>query len=815
MDGFRKLVDRRACRLTSADADMAATVAVTDRDGRVTCWSSEAEDLLGYTAADIIGRPVTDLLSADDTVLHRDGHPLDVQVHLRPLLDAEGETGFLLTAQRRANSAEQPAGDALVQCAFDHLPTPFALYDREARLQQMNLAMTRISGYNGEEEVRGKFLTEFLHPEAYENIERRIFRVLESGKPESFEPFVRAPGEPRAHAWAIDVFPLRDAAGRTQGAGLAASDYSQQYDSRERLALLSEARTRIGTSLEVAGTAQELAEVAVPRFADVVAVDLLEPVSRGDLPAPVLTGPVQLRRAALQTASRIAWDRLAPGEISRHPASSPIARCLATGRAVLHRLADPEVVRWFTEDPAQGAQARACGAHSLIAVPIRARGAILGAALFVRCATTRDRFGPDCLAVTEDLVARAAICLDNARRFTHERDIALALQRALLPHGLTEHQAAETAARYLPAGGGAQAGGDWFDVIDLPGARIGLVVGDVVGHGINASATMGRLRTAVRTLADIDLPPDELLTHLDDIVSHTDDEQGADATGDIPGDVGARCLYAVYDPLPGTCTLARAGHPAPLLVHPDGTSTVVDLPLGPPLGLGSLPFEATEMTLPEGSLLALFTDGLVTGRDHDIDERLSTLRRALAQPTSSLDTLCDAVLDALHPEPHTDDIALLLARTHILDEDHVASWDIPVDPAAVAQARRRAGDQLAAWGLEEAAFITELIVSELVTNAIRHASGPIRLTLIKDETLICEVSDGSSTSPHLRRARVYDEGGRGLYMVAELTQRWGTRYIREGKTIWAEQLIPTPEERVPVTGGTSATAVRSSGLPPT
>ncbi|MFJ8111696.1 SpoIIE family protein phosphatase [Streptomyces sp. NPDC096132] len=791
MDGFDKVVGRLTRRWTDAGPAPSEPVAVTDRDGLVTSWSSKAQDLLGYTAREMVGRPMTLLLAADDTVLHRDGRPLDVRLRLWPLLDTDGEAGFLLTAQHPAGGGEPSGHGALVGWGFDQSPTPVALYDRQARLQRMNQQMIHTSGH-AEDELRGKLLHETLRTVEFAELEQRILRVLESGSPQFIERYVRAPGEAKAHAWAVDIYPLKDADGRTQGVGVAASDYSQQYDSRERLALLSEARTRIGASLNVAGTARELTEVAVPRFADIAAVDLLDPVSQGDLPAPVLTGPVQVRRAALRTAFPVVWEAPAPGELTRHPVSSPLTRCLTTGQAQLHHITDPEIARWFADDPAQAAQAGASGAHSLIAVPIRARGTTLGAALFLRCGATRDPFGPDDLTVTEDLVARAAICLDNSRRFTRERGIALALQRALLPHGLAAHPAAETAARYLPAGGTTQAGGDWFDVISLPGARIGLVVGDVVGHGINASATMGRLRTAVRTLADIDLPPDELLTHLDDIVTHANDEQATDPAGEIPGDLGATCLYAVYDPLSGTCAMSRAGHPAPVVVHPDGTGTVVELPSGPPLGLGSLPFEATELTLPEGSVLVLFTDGLVTGRDQDIDEGLAALRGALARPADSLETLCDTVLDALRPEQQADDIALLLARTRILDDDHVASWDVRVDPAAVAETRRRASDRLTSWGLDEAAFITELIVSELVTNAIRYGSGPIRLTLIKNETLVCEVSDGSSTSPHLRRARVYDEGGRGLYMVAELTQRWGTRYTHEGKTIWAEQALPSP-----------------------
>ncbi|WP_157867897.1 ATP-binding SpoIIE family protein phosphatase, partial [Streptomyces prasinus] len=384
-----------------------------------------------------------------------------------------------------------------------------------------------------------------------------------------------------------------------------------------------------------------------------------------------------------------------------------------------------------------------------------------------------------------EITARAAVCIDNARRYSRERETTLTLQRSLLPRGLPRTAAVDAASRYLPAAR-TGVGGDWFDVIPLSGMRVAMVVGDVVGHGIQASATMGRLRTAVRTLADIDLAPEELLTHLDDLVLHLSHESGGDAG---PGEVGATCLYAVYDPVSRRCTLSRAGHPPPVLVPPDGPVRVLDMPSGPPLGVGGLPFESVELELPEGSVLGFYTDGLVNGRGDGTDTGPHLLCEALSHAASgALEEACDRVLHAtLPPGPATDDVTLLLTRTRGLSSSQVATWDIPADPALVAPVRKWVLDQLGVWGLTDVSFTVELVVSELVTNAIRYGAPPIRLRLICDaSTLICEVSDGSHTAPHLRRAKTWDEGGRGLLLVAQLTQRWGSRHTAEGKTIWAE-----------------------------
>jgi serine phosphatase RsbU (regulator of sigma subunit)/anti-sigma regulatory factor (Ser/Thr protein kinase) len=421
-----------------------------------------------------------------------------------------------------------------------------------------------------------------------------------------------------------------------------------------------------------------------------------------------------------------------------------------------------------------------------MAVPLTARGSTLGVVMLMR--TRPEAFTGDDFTLARELASRAALCVDNARRYTRERSAALALQASLLPHGQSRQSAVDVAARYCPADTGAGVGGDWFDVIPLSGARVGLVVGDVVGHGIQASATMGRLRTAVQTLADVDLPPDELLAHLDDLVLRL----GGNDSG--AGEIGATCLYAVYDPVARTLTAAGAGHPPPIMLLPDGRTRVVDVSVGPVLGVGGLPFEAVETGLPEGSVLALYSDGLVEAADRDPDRGMARLRRVLERASGTLEERCDQLLAAMMPEHSTDDAALLLARTKALHADQVRVWDLRADSSVVGEARRLADAQLEEWGLPDLAFVTELVVSELVTNAIRHGSPPIQLRLIYDQSLICEVSDGSSTSPHLRRARTLDEGGRGLLLVAQLTTNWGTRHTPTGKTIWAEQAL-SPRSR--------------------
>jgi serine phosphatase RsbU (regulator of sigma subunit)/PAS domain-containing protein len=559
---------------------------------------------------------------------------------------------------------------------------------------------------------------------------------------------------------------------------------------RERLKMLYEAGVRIGTTLDVVRTAEELSEVAVPRFADFVTVELLDPVLHGEEPTGVHT---EMRRAAV---SGIREDHpLQPvGDLIRFVVpTTPMAAALASGHAVLE--ADLTVAHgWRAQDPAGADVALAFGVHSLLAAPLQARGVVLGMANFWR-SERPERFEGEDLSFAEELAARAAVAIDNARRFTREHAMAVTLQRSLLPRVLPEQSALDVAYRYLPAQAGV--GGDWFDVIRLPGARVALVVGDVVGHGLHAAATMGRLRTAVHNFSALDLPPDELLGHLDELVTRIDQEESGNGGGE--GITGATCLYAIYDPVSGLCSVATAGHLAPALVRPDGTVEFPEVPAFPPLGLGGLPFETTELHLPEGTRLVLYTDGLIEHRDRDIDTGLRLLRSTLTDHADRTpEQTCEAVFHAMLPPHRRDDIALLVARTNLLNPDRVADWDVPLDPAAVAPIRAACGRQLGVWGLEDIGFTTELMLSELITNAIRYGSEPIHVRLLHERSLICEVSDGSSTSPHLRRAATMDEGGRGLFLVSQFAGRWGTRYTPTGKVMWTEQPLA---DRQPETAG--------------
>ncbi|MEU6082430.1 SpoIIE family protein phosphatase [Streptomyces sp. NPDC047108] len=833
------------------DVTRAAT-AVLDAEDVIIGWSPAAEELLGYTAEEIIGHRVDTLLVGRPTpepafpgfveppagplppsepriARHRDGHVLQVATTVCELENGGSGPARVLVAAELEVLRRWESHQAMRQGLATQSPIALCIYDRDLHVawanakyeEEIGVPLEDFTGRHIEELYpAGEFLTE-TYPVTLAEVMRY---VLATGEPVVDLHFHgRPPVDPHNdHFWSCSYYRLQDARGHVLGVCEDAFDITDRYRTQQRLELLVRAGGNIGTTLDMELLAREITDVVVPRFADTVTVDVMEAVLEGEEPDPARESPAPLLRMARRSgrkdgehavgtaggdpvATREAEDRKPtedaedlrapdePGtsgagdgsgdeERTPHPISyppaSPQGRGLSSGRTILE--------------------------EGTLVVPLRARGTTMGLVTFLRTRNPTP-FDSGELALADELVARTAVSLDNARRYTRERTAALTLQRSLLPQHLPPQTALDVAHRYLPTDSRAGVGGDWFDVIALSGTRVGLVVGDVVGHGLNAAATMGRLRTTVRALARLDLAPDELLFRLDDLVGQSAEEGAAASAGGRPApedDVatGVTCLYAVYDPVSRLCTMARAGHLPPVIVEPDGALSFPELPPGPPLGLGGLPFESLEIELPEGSLLALFTDGLVGSRTRDLDAGLEKLGRVLTEPGRSLEDTCDQALAELLPGgPAADDAALLLVRTRRMGADQVAVWELPPEPAGVAKARELASARLREWGLEELAFTTELVVSELVTNAIRHAAPPVLLRLIRDRTLLCEVSDGGHTSPHLRHSASDDEGGRGLFIVAQMVRRWGTRYTPSGKTIWTEQVFPDGDAPLPYT----------------
>ncbi|MER6445964.1 SpoIIE family protein phosphatase [Streptomyces venezuelae] len=782
--------------------------AVLDEHGRVVGWSERAQEHLGYPPGEVLGRraieflcdsrdreAVLDAVAASERdrawsgvlpVLHRSGRRVELAFRARAVIRAGPSREWFLVVAPAQEVLRWETDRSVLDGLFRRSPIGLSVHAPDLSILRINRALARFTQLPAAE-IRGLRIGDFLIGPDVETIETRLRRVLETGAPLIFtEQPCRLRSDPdHERVVSVSAFRMQDPSGGILGVTQLVEDVTDRYRARRRLALLNRASARIGTTLDLGQTTRELADVAVPDLADAVSVDLLESVARGDETAGEDGG--QVRRMAVNSVVAEALQVMhSAGEVFRFDPRTPHARCLAEQRSILE-----PVLRsspgWYFRDAERRRRALDLDAHSLIVVPLTARGLLLGLLSLWR-AERPEPFEEDDLTLAEEFAARAALCIDNARRYTQQHQAALTLQRSLLPQTLPEYSAVEVAHRYLPADPATGVGGDWFDVIPLSGARVALVVGDVVGHGLHAAATMGRLRTAVHTLASLDYAPDEVLSHLDDLVDRLADEQEP-ADGSAPGRqiVGATCLYAVYDPTSRRCTLARAGHLPPAVVTSDGTVSLPDLPEGPPLGLGGLPFESAELELAEGSLLVLYTDGLVEARGLDLDEGLARLREALSRPGRSLQETCTAVQDALLPDHPPDDVALLLARTRVLAPERVASWELPAEPTAAARARHLTETTLTGWGLEELAFTAELVVSELVTNAYRYGGGtPLTLRFIRDRSLICEVSDRSSTAPHLRRARTTDEGGRGLFLVAQFTERWGTRYTRDGKTVWTE-----------------------------
>jgi serine phosphatase RsbU (regulator of sigma subunit) len=456
-------------------------------------------------------------------------------------------------------------------------------------------------------------------------------------------------------------------------------------------------------------------------------------------------------------------------------ALAPVAEAMRTHRP------------WFVSSPEEYAQRypeiadipAKSGKQAWAFMPLVVSGHVVGLCVISfahpRCLTGAEQA---LLIAISGLIAQA---LERARLFDAEHARAQALQRALLPQELPALPAVTAAAQYLPAGPGMDVGGDWYDVIPLSADRAALVIGDVMGHGLPEAVIMGRLRTAVQTLSDLELPPDEILGHLNDLVNGLGD------------DTFATCLYAVYDPTTAICSVARAGHPPLAIVRPDGQVYFAEGHGDPPLGVADPPFEVVDLPVPQDGLLVLYTDGLIESAECDVDRGMSRLAELLrTQHARGLSQLCNSLTEALMPANRQcpDDAALLVVQVHATAPDSIVTWSLPENPRGAGAARQHVRETLAAWHLDDLTLTTEMLASELVANVVRHARGPARLRLLRSRSLFCEVFDGSLTTPRIRRTSWTDEGGRGLQLIAALSDRWGTRYLATGKWIWTEQFLP-------------------------
>ncbi|MEU8763279.1 SpoIIE family protein phosphatase [Streptomyces sp. NPDC048659] len=650
-----------------------------DEDGRIVLWGPRAEELFGHPTAEALGRDAVALLVAERhrepvrsliarvasgggpragvfPVRHRDGRTVPVEFRATRLQDERGRPYVLGLAADRAAARRAERDLSLSSLLVGHSPIGLAVVDHGLRFVLVNPALERIDGRPAAAHL-GRTVTEAVDSPDAEALAAALGEVLRTGEPVRSLTVrgVRGPGG-EERVWSVSLYRLETPERRVMGAAASVSDITEQHAAartaaraRRRLAVIADASERVGTTLDLDLTAHELADLVVPEFADIAAVDVLEDILTQPGPART-SGPAVFRAlavtAAYPTPAQEAADPV--GEPARYGAERLVTQCARTGRPVLVRhVTDADLPR-IASGEATAALLRRAGIHSYLAVPLRARGVVLGV-LDLKRARNSVPFDEDDVLLAGELAARAAVAIDNARWYRHQSQAALALQRHLLPHGPPRLNGLDVAYRYQPASESVEVGGDWFDAIPLPDGKTALVVGDVMGSGINAAATMGQFRTAARTLASLGLAPAVVLEHLDRTAAELDEAM-------------ATCVCAVYDPYSGSCRVANAGHPPPVHVAAGRAPRLLELSEGAPLGVGGVPFETREFPFGTGDDLVLYTDGLVETRDQDIDVRLAALTDLLDRAPLPLEQICDLLLGALRGADDHDDVALLIAR---------------------------------------------------------------------------------------------------------------------------------------------------------
>ncbi|QTD96468.1 SpoIIE family protein phosphatase [Streptomyces cyanogenus] len=656
-----------------------------DTDGRIVLWSPQAEELFGYTAQEalgqyaarlmvheqhiqLVGKLFADVMRTGESwaggfpIRRKDGSTRLVEFRNMRLLDDQGDVYALGLAADQSTVRRLEQEVALSERMVMQSPIGYAVLDTELRFVSVNPALEKITGVPAAEHA-GRTLREVLPMLDSTSVEAGARRVLETGVPVIDDRLVgRTPADPdEDHTWAHSLYRLEDAMGNVLGVAVSVVDITEQHRAsveaeaaRRRLAVIADASARIGTTLELERTACELAEVAVPELADVAAVDLLDAVVEGRQSTLGPSEAAVIRALAVRPAdgSEAVCAADPPGQIARYAPDRLVTECVRTGEAVLvPQVKDGDLPR-IARSPEAAVLLGRAGLHSYLAVPLIARGEVLGA-LDLKRTRNPAPFDEDDVLLARELAARAAVQIDNARWYQNARNTALTLQRSLLPSHPPVTTGLEVASRYQPAGATSEVGGDWFDVIPLEGGKTALVVGDVMGSGISAAATMGRLRTATTTLAALDLDPARLLEHLDKTTSALDHSI-------------ATCVYAVHDPHLRQCRIANAGHLPPARVRPGHPPELLDLPTGVPLGVGGVEFSTVTVDFAPGDELVFYTDGLVETRRHSLDERLAFMLSLLDDPARPLEEACDLLLRTLHHPDNHDDVALLIARAQEL-----------------------------------------------------------------------------------------------------------------------------------------------------
>ncbi|MEV7415021.1 SpoIIE family protein phosphatase [Streptomyces sp. NPDC089919] len=653
---------------------VAVAVFGLDEQGRVAYWGPGAQDLFGHAAAEALGRPAELFLpDPPGTVArlleraralgywrvrlaarHRDGTVFDCGFRVFPVAGADGGRVVMGLASGSEGLDRVKTNLAFLDALFETCPIGLVMLDEELRYVHLNQALADMDGLPVAEHL-GRRMSEVMLTSDGGEYQRILRAVADGGRPVVGALVgLRTAGRPDVdQVRSVSFFPLTRAVGTPAGVGGLLIDVTDREQAileataaRRRLALMDRAATSIGTTLDVHVTAQELVDTVVPEFSDACVVELVQWMSEPEVFTPEL--PLVTRRIAAGTTLPGAAAELVGGQDrALYPPGSSIHRMLSSGRPVCVPVNEEFLTRTVV-DPDLARLLVASGLTAILIAPLVARGTVQGIAMFGRSGA-RPHFTRDDLKLAGELASRAALCLDNARLYSRVQDIALTLQRALLPSALAESPYVEVTHRYLPGSGSTEVGGDWYDVIGLPDGRVDLVVGDVMGHGVPAAASMGKLRLTARALAPHQAEPGDLLAELDACAR----ESGIEL---------ATCLYLRYDPGTGAARIANAGHPPALLRHPDGRITALGADLGVPLGVGGVPFRTTGAVLPDGATLALYTDGLVEARGRDIDTGIEALRACFRSATGPLAAAADRVLATLLPEPPTDDTVLVLAR---------------------------------------------------------------------------------------------------------------------------------------------------------